>query len=324
MPPIDPDELKLPDLGGNTGGGGQSLPDLSMGSSLPDIADDPPPFASDEELSELADKFDETPDGGEFSFTDQQEPETDNADDNELDDFEWENIEEVESLNEVNEEQEEPDLSAFITSLNNDSDVPSGLNDSEAPADDEDRFVSEMPEVDEEPEGDTEETDEPRPPSRKKTKDEGDEAKPSHSPVRKVIKIAIGAVVGVGLLALAGKLLFSGGGAELSSVEFPDGGLVEIANLEPSENNTVTAKLTNSGEVIAEDIRVTVEVSEKSLGDPSSWFSPKRTGACSLPDEELLTIDIEQSVEATLSCDTDVTDGSSLKGSIEQVWGEEL
>ena len=89
--------------------------------------------------------------------------------------------------------------------------------------------------------------------------------------------------------------------AETASISLPDNGGVEMSKMMLSDDGkTLTATLTNTGDVIAE---TTPEAKLKavSLSNPISWYKRSDVGSCV---GETVTIDIEASTQVTLKCTT--------------------
>lgn len=101
---------------------------------------------------------------------------------------------------------------------------------------------------------------------------------------------------------------------ESATVSLPDEGGVEMSNMVLNDEGTkLTATLTNTGEVIA-DVTPSATIKAAELKNPVSWYVRTDVGECT---GETANLDIEESVEVTLSCTG--SNGSSVKaeGSLE-------
>lgn len=89
--------------------------------------------------------------------------------------------------------------------------------------------------------------------------------------------------------------------AETASISLPDNGGVEMSKMVLSDDGkTLTATLTNTGDVIAE-ATPGAKLKAVSLSNPISWYKRSDVGSCV---GEAVTIDIEASTEVTLKCTT--------------------
>lgn len=101
---------------------------------------------------------------------------------------------------------------------------------------------------------------------------------------------------------------------EAVAVSLPDQGGVEMSNMALNDDGTeLTATLTNTGEVIA-DITPSATIKATDLKNPISWYVRSDVGECT---GETTNLDIEESVEVTLSCTGSSGSSVKIEGSLE-------
>lgn len=101
---------------------------------------------------------------------------------------------------------------------------------------------------------------------------------------------------------------------EAVAVSLPDQGGVEMSNMALNDDGTeLTATLTNTGEVIA-DITPSATIKATDLKNPISWYVRSDVGECT---GETTNLDIEKSVEVTLSCTGSSGSSVKIEGSLE-------
>lgn len=96
-----------------------------------------------------------------------------------------------------------------------------------------------------------------------------------------------------------------------SQIELPDSGGANFEEVQ-MENQVVKGKITNTGNI---DLIVApiVEVSERKLTAPSSWFKPKSVGKC---EGEFIEVPINKTVDVSYNCNVKITGSASLKPSL--------
>lgn len=101
---------------------------------------------------------------------------------------------------------------------------------------------------------------------------------------------------------------------ESVSISLPDQGGVELADMELNDDGTtLTATLTNTGEVIA-DATPSATIKAVEWKNPVSWYVRSDVGECT---GESTNLDIEESVEVTLSCTGSSGSSVKIEGSLE-------
>lgn len=121
-------------------------------------------------------------------------------------------------------------------------------------------------------------------------------------------------VVLVGLILLVGTSIITNLFPKpTAEINLPDSGSAKISSVELKDGK-ITGEIENTGDIVVH-LFPNVQVAERKLFSPGSWFNPKSVGSCKGP---LVDVPIDGTAKFSYDCGVKLDGNSSLKPSLEE------